>query len=133
MTMLALAGSLAAVLLLAAAAHLLRLGGDARIADEAQAMAIAADADAGFDPVAAAVDRAGMAALVRGTDGRHMLIRRHGSMFATRILTPPFFGRLDRRTLTLGANDAMFGQVTLDLGDAAPMWARGLGVSRKNG
>lgn len=129
MNWIVLAGSLAMVLALAGVARLLRLGGDDRIADAAHAMRLAADADAGFVAVAAAVDRAGMAALIRGADGRHMLIRRHGTMFAARILTPPFFARLDRRYLTLGADDAMFGRATLDLGMDAPRWARGLGVT----
>lgn len=127
MNWIVLAGSLAAVLMLAAAARMLRLGGDERIRTVDQAMAMAAEADVGFDPVAAIVDRAGIAAIVRGADGRHMLIRRHGAMFAARILKPPFFARLDRRFLTLGADDAMFGRITLDLGKEAAIWARRIG------
>jgi len=130
MNWLLLGGSVVGVLGLGLAAHLLGLGADVRIADADHARILADEAHCGFDPVEVAVDRAGTAALLKDADGRHMLIRVHGNHFAARFLDPPFFGRLDRRLLTLSTGDRMFGQVTLDLGDQASHWASGLRGAR---
>lgn len=118
-----LAGSLLAVLLLAWIARALGLGGDVRLDREA-ALAIA-DGE-GFRPVDIILDRAGMAAIVRDAGGRHMLIRRHGVNFVTRMLRPPLDARLDQNFLTLGTGERMLGRITLDLGEAASVWAAGL-------
>jgi hypothetical protein len=118
-----LAGSLAAVLLLAWAAKALGLGGDIRL-DRAAALSIAEGE--GFQPVDLILDRAGMAAIVRDAGGRHMLIRRHGVNFVTRMLRPPLDARLDQNFLTLGTGERMLGRITLDLGEAASVWAAGL-------
>ncbi len=126
MNWLLLGGSFVGVLALGLAAHLLGLGADIRIADAAHARILADEAHCGFDPVDVVVDRAGHAALLKDADGRHMLIRAHGNHFASRLIEPPFFGRLDRRTLTIETSDRMFGRVTLDLGDQAARWASGL-------
>ena len=80
-----LAGSLAAVLLLAWTAKALGLGGDVRLTrDDALRMA----GDEGFQPTDVIIDRAGIAAIARDSGGRHMLIRRHGVNFVTRVLHP---------------------------------------------
>jgi hypothetical protein len=118
-----LAGSLAAVLLLAWFAKAMGLGGDVRLGHNA-ARRIAEDE--GFMPVDVITDRAGMAAIARDAGGRHMLIRRHGVNFVTRILRPPLDARLDQKFLTIGTGEPMFGRITLDLGDAASVWAAGL-------
>ena len=107
------AGSLAGVLGLAWFAHWLRLGGDARL-DEAEARDLAeAQGYAGDD---VALDRAGMAALVRDDDRGFLLIRRHGANFVAEPLTGSGETRLSQQFLTVGA-------VTLDLGAAAGSWA----------
>lgn len=121
-----LAGSLAGVLALALAARLLGLGAEPRIADEAHARQLADEAHCGFDAVEVAVDRAGYAALLRDADDRHLIIRAHGNHFVSRFVEPPFYGRLDRRTLTLRLAERGFAPVTLDLGDRAASWASGL-------
>jgi hypothetical protein len=118
-----LAGSLLAVLLLAGAAKAMGLGGDVRL-DQNAARRIAEDD--GFVPVDVITDRAGIAAIARDAAGRHMLIRRHGVNFVTRILHQPLDARLDQKLLTLGTNEPAFGRITLDLGDQAPIWAAGL-------
>lgn len=118
-----LGGSLAAVLLLAWAAKALGLGGDVRLDREA-ALGIAEGE--GFQPVDIILDRAGMAAIVRDAGGRHMLIRRHGVNFVTRMLRPPLDARLDQNFLTVGTGERMLGRITLDLGEAASVWAAGL-------
>lgn len=120
------AGSIAGVAALYMIARLLGLGVDARIAGEDHAIALSEEAHCGFDAVAVIVDRGGYAALLRNANGRHMLIRAHGNHFVSRFLDPPFEARLDRRMLTLSFPDRMFGSVTLDLGDQAPIWASGL-------
>jgi hypothetical protein len=118
-----LAGSLAAVLLLAWLSKALGLGGDVRL-DQAAAWRIAMDQ--GFDPTDLIIDRAGIAAIARDADGRHLLIRRHGVNFITRLLRPPLDARLDQKLLTLGTGERAVGRITLDLGDQAAIWAAGL-------
>lgn len=109
-----LGGSLAAVLALAWLARAMRLGGDARIADEDAARTIARHHL--FDAADVIVDRAGMGALASDAAGGFLLIRRHGAHFVAERLTAPLMARLDQRFLTLG-------QTILDLGEAAPVWA----------
>lgn len=121
-----LAGSLIAILALAWLAHRLGLGGDARIRGEDDARALADEAIHGFEPVEIAIDKAGMGALCRDGEGRVLLLRRHGSHFAARILDSHADARLDRGCLTLATADRRFGSVTFDLGDRAPRWAASL-------
>ena len=112
MNWLLLGGSLAGVLALAGVAHVLKLGGDARL-DPAQVAQFARDA--GFADADIAIDRAGMSALIR--DGtRFLLVRRHGARFVAEPLVAPLAARLDHRFLTIG-------RTTLDLGEAAGGWA----------
>jgi hypothetical protein len=120
------AGSLAAILMLAAIAWKLRLGGDARLHDSDQARALAEDALCGFDAAEIAIDRAGMAALLRDSAGRVMLIRRHGAHWAARLLDGSAHARLDRNLLTVASGETRFGSVTLDLGDEGQVWAASL-------
>ncbi len=107
-------GSLAAVLLLAAMARLLKLGGDPRIADTDAALELARQAQ--FEPTDIVIDRAGVGALAQDAQGRFLLIRRHGAHFVGEPLSSTASGRLDQRFLVLG-------KTVLDLGDAAPIWA----------
>lgn len=119
-------GSLVAIVALAWLARRLGLGGDLRIADEDHARALADEAICGFDPVDIAIDRAGMGALLRDAGGRVLLLRRHGTHFASRLLDSYAHARLDRNFLTLATTDTRFGSVTLDLGQKAPEWAASL-------
>ena len=121
-----LGGSLLAILGLAWIAHRLRLGGDARIRDEGEARALADEALHGFEPIVIAIDKAGMGALCRDGEGRVLLLRRHGSRFASRLLDSHAYARLDRGFLTLATSDRRFGSVTFDLGDKAAIWAASL-------
>jgi hypothetical protein len=121
-----LAGSLIAILVLAWIAHRLKLGGDARIRSEKEARALADEAIHGFEPIAIAIDKAGMGALCRDADGRVLLLRRHGSHFAARLIDSHAHTRLDRSFLTLATADRRFGNVTFDLGDEAAIWAASL-------
>ena len=118
--------SILAVLLLALLARQLGLGGDVRLRSEAQARDEAATALGGFDAVEVALDRAGIGALLRDAQGRVLLLRRHGAQFAARLIDSHADTRLDRNFLTIGTGENSFGQVTLDLGDQAQVWAASL-------
>ena len=124
--LLKLGGSIAAILFIAWFARFLRLGGDVRIRSEAQAREIAQETLCGFDPVEIALDKAGMAALMRDANGRHLLVRRHGVQWAGRLLDRHNDSRLDQNFLTVGTGEKTFGSVTLNLGAQASHWAAGL-------
>ena len=84
--LLQVAGSLVAILALAALARSMRLGGSPRL-DSAEAVQRAAgEVEDGFAPVEIACDSNGAAALARDASGRIMVIRRHGNRFAGRVL-----------------------------------------------
>lgn len=121
-----LTGSLAAVFFLAFLAYRFGLGGDVRIRSEDEARTLADDAICGFDAVDVAVDRAGIGALLRDGQGRVMLIRRHGSHFASRILDSHAGTRLDHNFLIIETRERQFGTITLDLGAKAQIWAASL-------
>jgi hypothetical protein len=121
-----LGGSIAAILFLAWLARRMGLGGDLRIRDEAQARRLADEAICGFEPTAIILDKAGIGALMKDAQGRHLLIRRHGAQFAARILDRHSESRLDQNFLTIGTSDKTFGKITLNLGPEAQLWASGL-------
>lgn len=118
--------SLAAILSLWWISRAMNLGGDTRIVDADHARALAEEAICGFDPVDVALDRARIGALVRSADGRVLLLRRHGSHFAARLLSSHAGIRLDRQFLTIATTEQRFGAVTLDLGPQAQIWAASL-------
>lgn len=124
--LLKLAGSVAAILFIAWLARHWQLGGDVRIRSEEQAREIARETLCGFEPVEIAIDKAGIAALLRDASGRHLLIRRHGVQWAGRLLDGHNESRLDQGMLTIGTGERIFGSVTLNLGMQAPHWAAGL-------
>ncbi|OBQ32085.1 MAG: hypothetical protein AN485_22445, partial [Anabaena sp. MDT14b] len=91
-----------------------------------QAREIAREALCGFEPVEIAIDKAGIAALMRDADGRHLLVRRHGVQWVGRLLDHHNEARLDQNFLTVGTGEKTFGSVTLNLGAQASHWAAGL-------
>jgi hypothetical protein len=121
-----LGGSVVAILFIAWLVRRMGLGGDVRIRDADHARALADEAVCGFRPEHIIVDRAGIGALMKDADGRHMLIRRHGAQFVGRLLDGHSDSRLDQNFLTIGTGDASFGKVTLNLGPEAQYWAAGL-------
>lgn len=124
--LLKLAGSIAAILFIAWLARFWKLGGDVRIRSEEQAREIAQETLCGFDPVEIAIDKAGMAALMRDANGRHLVVRRHGVQWVGRLLDHLNEARLDQNFLTIGTGEKSFGSVTLNLGAQAAHWAAGL-------
>jgi hypothetical protein len=124
--LLKLAGSVVAILFLAWLTRRLQLGGDVRIRSEEQARGIAEEIVCGFDATDIAIDKAGIAALLRDAKGRHLLVRRHGAQFAGRLLDGHTETWLDQNFLTVGTGERTFGKITLNLGDQAQYWAAGL-------
>ena len=118
-----LGASLVAVLFIAWLVGKIGLGSDPRIADAAHAIRLAEEAEAGFNGVDVARDRAGFAAIVQNAEGRMMLVRAHGNFFAARPVDASVEGRLDKDFLTLTTPEKSFGAVTLQLGKEAGMWA----------
>lgn len=121
-----LVGSVAAILLVTLLAVKLGLGGDVRLKGEDEARELAALSVPGFTASAIVLDRAGIGALLRDSQDRVLLLRRHGAQFVARLLGSHAFARLDRNFLTIGTGEPTFGQVTLDLGDQAQVWAASL-------
>lgn len=118
-----LGASLVAVLFVVWLVGKMGLGADPRIADEAHAIRLAEEAEAGFRGVEVARDRAGFAAIVRNEEGRMMLVRAHGNHFAARPVDGQVVARLDKDFLTLAPPERTFGAVTLNLGKEAGVWA----------
>ncbi|WP_428684432.1 hypothetical protein [Sphingopyxis sp.] len=118
-----LGASLLAVLFVAWLVKRMGLGSDPRIADADHAIRLADEAEAGFNGIEVARDRAGFAAIVRNAEGRMMLVRAHGNHFAARPVDAATVGRLDKDFLTLTMPEKTFGSVTLQLGKDAGMWA----------
>lgn len=118
-----LGASLVAVFFVAWLVKRIGLGADPRIADEAHAIRLAEEAEAGFCGVDVARDRAGFAAIVRNAEGRMMMVRAHGNFFAARPVDASVTGRLYKDFLTLTPPERSFGAVTLQLGKDAGMWA----------
>ncbi len=115
--------SLVAVFFVAWLVKRMGLGADPRIEDAGHAIRLAEEAEAGFNGIEVARDRAGFAAIVRNAEGRMMLVRAHGNHFAARAVDAKTVGRLDKDFLTLTPPERTFGQVTLQLGKDAGMWA----------
>ena len=118
------AGSLVAILALAALAWWLKLGGSPLL-DSDEAVRIAAgEVEDGFTPIAIARD--GKAALARDESGRIMVIKRHGNRFAGRVLGSGAQARLWRdrgeAALEVDPGEARFGKVFLALPDTQT-WA----------
>jgi hypothetical protein len=122
--LLVLGGSIVAILLIWLASRGLGLGGDVRLTGRDAALRLA-ETD-GFIATDAIVDRAGIGAIARDAGGRHLLIRRHGVHFVTRLLRAPLDARLDQNFLTLGTDERSFGRITFDLGGEASNWAASL-------
>ncbi len=118
-----LGGSLIAILLLALIAKWLGLGRDVRIANVAEAKALAESAIAGFQARDVALDRAGLGALLRDDAGRFMILRRHGARFVGRLLDSHSHCRLDRDFLNVATSDSFARPVILHLGAEAKIWA----------
>ena len=115
------AGSLIAILLLAGLARWLKLGPQRRLDNDDAAREAAQEALDGFEPVAIARDRAGGAALLRDAEGRILLLRRHGSHFAGRLLDGNARAGIDDGALIVDSGERRYGVVRLDI-DQPEAW-----------
>jgi len=118
-------GSLIAILALAGIAAWLRLGGDRRIASEAEARVLADEAVSGFLPVATAVDVGGQAAVLQDPQGRVLVLRRHGVHFAGRLLGRGATATADGQRLHVDTGETRFGSVALRVEDPQ-VWIRAI-------
>ncbi|UZK65529.1 hypothetical protein [Sphingomonas sp. M1-B02] len=106
-----LGGSLAAILVLAWIARLLKLG-ESRISDEKTAAEMAEEILPGFTAREALVSSDGSAALVLG-NGAIALLKRHGAKVAARRMSAPLWRRPAAEGVTIETGERMFGPVTL--------------------
>ncbi|WP_315762834.1 hypothetical protein [Sphingomonas sp. Y38-1Y] len=106
-----LAGSLAAVVALAAIARRLRLG-ESNIADPETAMALAEAHLVGFHARHALVGGNGEGALVAG-NGTLALLKRHGARVAVRRMVAPLTLSPAVEGVAIDSGEAMFGRVAL--------------------
>lgn len=115
-------GSLVAIVALVIIAWRMRLGGTARLADEAEARELADNAICGFEAVELGLDAEGQGALLADADGRILLLAPHGVHFAARLIEPG--SRIERNgaRLAITTSDRTFPPADLDLGDAARAW-----------
>lgn len=116
------AGSLAAILALAGLAWWLKLGGAPTLADEAALRRAADEVADGFEVADYALSHDRTAALVRDSQGRIMIIRRHGNRFAGRILGTGACASVTDAGLSVDCGERRFGPVHLDL-DEPQAWA----------
>ena len=122
------AGSLGAILALAALAWKLGLGppGAPFTSDKAVREA-ANEAVIGFAPIQIARDAEGHAALAVDAEARILLLRAHGAATAGRLLGPLASARANGTTLTVATGERRFGDATLSGVPDAKAW-----VSRIN-
>jgi hypothetical protein len=109
-----LGGSLAAILLLALAARILRLGG-ARLAGESEACEVVEATFADFEANRAWVDVDGSSAVVAGGDGSHALVRRHGAHFIARKLASPATVSTDGPKVVIASGERLLKPFTITL------------------
>jgi len=119
------AGSLAAILALAGLAWWLKLGGAPTLADETALQSAASEVADGFEVCDFALSRDCTAALVRDSQGRIMIIRRHGNRFAGRILGTGACASVTDAGLSVDCGERRFGPVHLDL-DEPQAWAEAI-------
>lgn len=115
-------GSLVAILGLAGLAYWLKLGGSPRIASPEVARELAREVVFGFAAKDCAVDAKGDSALLADGSGRIMILKRHGSHFAGRILNETSDARIAGDTLVIDSGERRFGSISLRLDDCAD-WA----------
>ncbi|MEL7446397.1 MAG: hypothetical protein AAGK02_11385 [Pseudomonadota bacterium] len=116
------AGSLAAILILAALAWALGLGGKANLSDADSVQRAANETLDGFRVVESAVDAQASAALAKDHAGRIMLVKRHGNRLAGRILGNKAHAAMEGGKMYVDCGEPYFGVVELDLIEPGP-WA----------
>ncbi|MEP3052295.1 MAG: hypothetical protein ABJP48_06065 [Erythrobacter sp.] len=117
--------SLAAILLLAGLAMLLRLGPQPSLVDKTHTRAVANEVLDGFEIQHLSISENGDAALLRSRDEAIMVIKTHGTKFAGRILSADASAYVQSGILHVDCGEVRFGTVSLKLADAAD-WANAI-------
>ncbi|HAU22539.1 MAG TPA: hypothetical protein DCS24_08095 [Erythrobacter sp.] len=115
-------GFLVAILLLAALAHWMGLGGRPHIESHDQAKKLAGEVSYGFDPVDCAIDADGAGAILADSNNRVLVMKRHGSHFSGRVLTAKSDAEASNGALEIDPGERRFGTVKLKLVDSED-WA----------
>lgn len=100
------------ILVVTALVRMLRLG-EVRLENRAMACHWAAKNIPFFVPDDAIISEDSQSALVNDADGRIVLIKRHGSKFAGRLLTPPIDAERHGAMWQINSNDKHFGKVSM--------------------
>jgi hypothetical protein len=116
------AGSLVAILALAGLARWMGLGGAPLLSDKAAVRRAAGEVADGFEVADCALTSDQTAAIARDSEGRIMVIRRHGNRFAGRILTAEAGARASGNSLDVDCGERRFGRARLEI-DNAQAWA----------
>ncbi|MBD2843393.1 hypothetical protein IB285_14120 [Erythrobacter sp. KMU-140] len=124
--------SLAAIVALSGLAVLLRLGGEASLADEGDAIQAASEVQDGFDAVDLAISEDGAGAVLSDAQGQIMIIKRHGNRFAGRLLGPGADAVAEGTLLTVNSGERRFGSITLHHPNAAS-WADAINRLKNRG
>jgi len=119
-------GSLAAIVALVLIARWLRLGGTARIADEAEARELADSAVCGFAPSRIDLDSGGEGALLHDEEGRIMLLAPHGMHFSARLLTGTASADMEGEILVVRSGERWMPPARLRLGEDAGYWSKAI-------
>lgn len=108
-------GSLVAILALYWLARALKLGRQSSLGDEESVRFAAEEAQDGFAATRVAISRGGGAALASNAQGQIMLIKRHGTQLAGRILSSQAQVHEEVDAIIVECGDARFGKVRLSL------------------
>ncbi|NCP10821.1 MAG: hypothetical protein GW859_02500 [Sphingomonadales bacterium] len=112
-------GSLIAVVAVIVAVRMMGLG-EASIADAAEACDLAEAMVPGFIAREAVICGAGRGALIAGTNGEFVILKRLGSQYAARRLAAPVTTQLrDETVLHIESGDRWFGKINLSFPDEA--------------
>lgn len=114
MNLMLLFASLAAILAVAGLVWLLQLG-ESKIGDAQDAARIAEEQIAGFQSGPVLMSDDGEAALIEGTDGRVVILKRHGAHCAGRVLQKPLRVHRCSEGWKVETGDPRFGHVALAL------------------
>ena len=116
-------GSLIAILLLAGLAYWLGLGGKPKIISAEHATRLAGEVVFGFDASECSIDSEGASALLSDRTGRIMVLKRHGSQFAGRILNSNSNADAKGDQLEVESGERRYGSVSMLIPNAQD-WAK---------
>ena len=114
--LLILAGSIVAVLAVAAIVRWMGLG-KVKLADAAEAQELAEDMLSGFKAREVFLSTDGLSAALIGQDGSIGLLKQHGAHFAARKLPKPLATQPETGAIRIDSGESRYGAVTLKLAE----------------